>query len=237
MAYRSNQHNKAGIDAVAHRVREVAQECLDEQMEGALACCTAALEEWNEQQERLVLENERQSVLSSSSSSPATTVSSVGTGRSQSGTALSMPPPLKHFDWVSGEPLLDRKSTFQAHVCVVHTEQDVLDALSVLIDNSSKLQRASHNMYAWRILDPETGVLKHDNDDDGEDGAGSRMAQLLHFREETNVLVVVSRWFGGIHLGPKRFAHISNVSRELLVRWHEEKNGGAKAVTSKRRGR
>ena len=31
------------------------------------------------------------------------------------------------------------------------------------------------------------------------------------------VLIVVSRWFGGIHLGPKRFAHITNVARTLLV--------------------
>jgi putative IMPACT (imprinted ancient) family translation regulator len=65
-------------------------------------------------------------------------------------------------------------------------------------------------------------ILKHDNDDDGEDGAGSRLAQLLQSRNEQNVLVVVSRWFGGIQLGPKRFAHITNVARDLLVTWHEE---------------
>ena len=64
-------------------------------------------------------------------------------------------------------------------------------------------------------------ILKHDNDDDGEDAAGSRLAHLLELRRETSVLVVVSRWFGGISLGPKRFAHINNVARELLVHCHE----------------
>lgn len=31
-----------------------------------------------------------------------------------------------------------------------------------------------------------------------------------------NVMVVVSRWYGGIHLGPDRFKHINNVARVLL---------------------
>ena len=64
-------------------------------------------------------------------------------------------------------------------------------------------------------------VLKHDNDDDGEDAAGSRLAHLLEMRHEDGIVIVVSRWFGGIHLGPKRFAHINNVARELLVECHD----------------
>ena len=66
-------------------------------------------------------------------------------------------------------------------------------------------------------------ILKHDNDDDGEDAAGSRLAHLLEMRNEDGVLIVVSRWFGGVHLGPKRFAHITNVARQLLSDWHEKK--------------
>ena len=31
-----------------------------------------------------------------------------------------------------------------------------------------------------------------------------------------NVLVVVTRWFGGVHLGPSRFKYIANTARELL---------------------
>lgn len=30
------------------------------------------------------------------------------------------------------------------------------------------------------------------------------------------MLVVVSRWFGGIHLGPNRFQHINNAARQVL---------------------
>ena len=42
--------------------------------------------------------------------------------------------------------------------------------------------------------------MKHDKDDDGEDAAGSKLAYLLNMRKDENVLVVVSRWYGRIHL-------------------------------------
>ena len=75
--------------------------------------------------------------------------------------------------------------------------------------------------FAWRLVEKTNDnhmlLIKHDNDDDGEDGAGSRLAQLLEFRQDDGVLLVVSRWFGGIHVGPKRFGHIVNVARQVLV--------------------
>ena len=58
--------------------------------------------------------------------------------------------------------------------------------------------------YAYRlreVLPDGTSVLKHDNDDDGEHGAGSKLAHLLQVRGDMNVLVMVARWYGGIHLG------------------------------------
>lgn len=67
-------------------------------------------------------------------------------------------------------------------------------------------------------------VLKHDNDDDGEDGAGSRLAHLLQMRNADGVLVVVSRWFGGIELGPKRFAHITSTAQALLAKFDVDSN-------------
>jgi hypothetical protein len=47
--------------------------------------------------------------------------------------------------------------------------------------------------WAYRVLeqgidDDRAAVWKHDNDDDGEDAAGSRMAHLLDMRNETGVL-------------------------------------------------
>ena len=33
-----------------------------------------------------------------------------------------------------------------------------------------------------------------------------------------NVIVVVSRWFGGIHIGPDRFKHINSAAREVVIK-------------------
>ena len=55
-----------------------------------------------------------------------------------------------------------------------------------------------------------------DNDDDGETAAGRRLALLLDTMDVNQAMVIVSRWYGGIHLGPARFRHINNVARELI---------------------
>jgi putative IMPACT (imprinted ancient) family translation regulator len=44
-----------------------------------------------------------------------------------------------------------------------------------------------------------------------------RLAHLMQILEVENVVVVVTRWFGGIHLGPDRFKDINNVARTALA--------------------
>ena len=38
---------------------------------------------------------------------------------------------------------------------------------------------------------------------------------LLQIIDASNVIVVVSRWYGGILLGPDRFKHINNAARQI----------------------
>ena len=83
------------------------------------------------------------------------------------------------FGWISGECLLDRKSTFQPHLVRVSTRSEVETALDGLYRNN-KIQRATHNMWAYRLWDPERGVQCADNDDDGEDGAGATPTVSAH---------------------------------------------------------
>jgi hypothetical protein len=102
-----------------------------------------------------------------------------------------------------------------AHVCSVDCMEHVQWAIAELLFNDKKVARASHNMYAYRFT--KDGTLVSDNDDDGEKGSGAKLASLLQLSKVENVLVVVSRWFGGIHLGPSRFKHIASVARDGLV--------------------
>ncbi|GAX18025.1 hypothetical protein FisN_18Hu239 [Fistulifera solaris] len=199
----STSHDKVRLEAALTAFRQHAQECFELQMEAALTCCSAALQAWNEYIEdgNHITNNEN----------PDDDEMRLSSNEAVTKTEYLMSP---SYQWMTGEPLLDRKSTFQAHVCNIQSDADVQPALLQLLQSSTKLQRATHNMYAWRVC--QDGVWKHDNDDDGEDAAGSRLAHLLSVRNENGVLVVVSRWFGGIHLGSKRFAHITNVARQIL---------------------
>ena len=114
-----------------------------------------------------------------------------------------------------GNTLVDRKSIFQAHLAVVHSSKEAENVLEKLKENR-KINAATHNMWAYRILKPNSNVINQNCDDDGETHAGSRMLHLLQIVDAKNVIVIVSRWYGGIQLGPDRFKHINNVTRELL---------------------
>ncbi len=46
--------------------------------------------------------------------------------------------------------------------------------------------------------------------------AHGRSSCCPHAQEVENVLVIVTRYFGGIHLGPDRFKHINQAARNAL---------------------
>lgn len=129
-------------------------------------------------------------------------------------------PPVYH----SKEPLVDRKSVFIAHVAPVSSVHEVQQVKQYLLSNP-KIAKATHNILAYRIVQPRSSKGKHaiegetvisDCDDDGENAAGGRLLHLLEMCKCKNVVVVVSRWYGGTLLGADRFKHINNVARELL---------------------
>ncbi|GAA5850845.1 hypothetical protein JCM8547_009104 [Rhodosporidiobolus lusitaniae] len=115
---------------------------------------------------------------------------------------------------VSGEPLVDRKSVFIGHAARV-TSLDEVEAVMAELLSNSKIARATHNMSAYQFTSPD-GIRRADNDDDGESAAGSRLAQLLTLLDIDNVMIVVTRFYGGIHLGPTRFKDINLAARDAL---------------------
>ncbi|WP_253865708.1 IMPACT family protein [Prauserella halophila] len=87
--------------------------------------------------------------------------------------------------------------------CVV-ARVDEVDAASELIARIRKEgPDANHHCTAMRIGDPESGALVARSNDDGEPGgtAGAPMLEVLTRRDLTDVVAVVSRWFGGTKLG------------------------------------
>ncbi|CEG77969.1 Putative Impact family protein [Rhizopus microsporus] len=117
----------------------------------------------------------------------------------------------------SSEPLIDRKSVFVAHVAKVDNIHQVKLVISCLLENK-KIAKATHNILAYRITMPDGKVLQ-DNDDDGETAAGSRLLHLMQILQVENAVVIVTRWYGGVPLGPDRFKDINNIARTALEQY------------------
>ncbi|KAI8575188.1 hypothetical protein K450DRAFT_262951 [Umbelopsis ramanniana AG] len=114
----------------------------------------------------------------------------------------------------SGESLIDRKSVFVGHVATVNSVEQVQAVRRKLLQNK-KIAKATHNILAYRI-ELDSGVIAQDHDEDGETAAGGRLLHLLQILDVTNVVVIVSRWYGGIHLHADRFKDINNSARQVL---------------------
>ncbi|ODV88019.1 hypothetical protein CANARDRAFT_193121 [[Candida] arabinofermentans NRRL YB-2248] len=119
--------------------------------------------------------------------------------------------------WSISDPIVDRKSTFVAFAKRVTSIDDAYDFLETL-KMDKKVSRAQHCMTAWRIKSEESSAQYQDCDDDGETAAGGRLLHLLTIMDAWNVMVVVCRWFGGIHIGPDRFKHINASARDAVVK-------------------
>ena len=110
-------------------------------------------------------------------------------------------------------PIREQGSKFQGHAAKLTRTTSVADVLASLYADHS-IASADHIIYAYRLkngTDIETSCS-----DDGEHGAGNRLVQLLQEEDATDVIVVCTRWFGGVHIGPKRFECIKECSKEAL---------------------
>ena len=75
---------------------------------------------------------------------------------------------------------------------------------------NKKFAKATHN--TWGLLLPD-GPVKHD---DGEAGAGLVILRMLEREGLEGHIIVVTRWFGGVHLGGDRFRRVQDAVRIYL---------------------
>lgn len=126
--------------------------------------------------------------------------------------------------WIIAPPITEKKSIFLARVAPVSSPAQAKQYVSHLLATDKKAARATHNMTAWRIRGPNDTSYQ-DCDDDGETAAGGRILHLMQLMDVWNVMVVVTRWYGGILLGPDRFRIINTAAREALVQGGFAKEG------------
>ncbi len=76
---------------------------------------------------------------------------------------------------------------------------------------NKKFAKATHN--TWGVILPDGTPIKND---DGESGAGMVILRMLERAEVVGQIVVVTRWYGGKHLGGDRFRHVQDCVRVYL---------------------
>lgn len=96
------------------------------------------------------------------------------------------------------DEIVEKKSKFIATLFYIKDEQQAQDILKEI---RKKYFDARHNCFAYRVM-TETGVVERFSDDGEPSGtAGGPMLNILSKNNLCNVLVVVTRYFGGILLG------------------------------------
>lgn len=94
---------------------------------------------------------------------------------------------------VSGE-IVEKKSKFIANAYVINSKEE---AEEILKDIKKKYYDARHNCYAYVLKDTE----KCSDDGEPSGTAGAPLLELLKTNNLRNVMIVVTRYFGGILLG------------------------------------
>lgn len=122
------------------------------------------------------------------------------------------PPP-----WTLSDVITEKKSVFVARAAPVSSINQAKQFLAHLLATEKKVAKATHNITAWRIRGVN-GVQYQDCDDDGETAAGGRLLHLLELMGIWDAMVVVTRWYGGVQLGPDRFRIINQTAREAVIR-------------------
>ena len=94
--------------------------------------------------------------------------------------------------------IVEKKSKFIANIYYVQSQEEVENILKEI---RKKYYDARHNCYAYSILTNNGIVNKMSDDGEPSGTAGAPMLNIITKNELTNILVVVTRYFGGILLG------------------------------------
>lgn len=101
-----------------------------------------------------------------------------------------------------GQVLSDRGSKYAVSGAPVQDRAGV-DAVLKTLKRDKSYAKATHN--TWGVQLSEGGPLKGD---DGESGAGMVILRMLEREGLSDHVIIVTRWYGGKHLGGDRFRHV-----------------------------
>ena len=98
---------------------------------------------------------------------------------------------------VSAE-IVEKKSKFIANIFYVETVEEAEEKVKEI---KKKYFDARHNCFAYSVFTKDGIVNRFSDDGEPSGTAGGPMLNILNSKELTNLVVIVTRYFGGILLG------------------------------------
>lgn len=94
--------------------------------------------------------------------------------------------------------LVEKKSKFIANLIYIETKEQ---AENIIAEHKKKYFDARHNCYAYRVLSGNEIYEKSSDDGEPSGTAGTPILNVLQKNDLCNVIIIVTRYFGGILLG------------------------------------
>ncbi len=96
------------------------------------------------------------------------------------------------------DEIIEKKSKFIGTIIPI---KSVEDAENKIKEIKKKYYDARHNCFAYRVIDNESIVERSSDDGEPSGTAGAPMLNIIKQKNLCNILIVVTRYFGGILLG------------------------------------
>ena len=93
---------------------------------------------------------------------------------------------------------VEKKSKFIANLFYIQNNEE---AEKIIKETKKKYFDARHNCIAYRVIEDDRLIEKSSDDGEPAGTAGSPMLNILQKNNLVNVLIIVTRYFGGILLG------------------------------------
>ncbi|KAI0378904.1 hypothetical protein F5Y04DRAFT_136565 [Hypomontagnella monticulosa] len=146
--------------------------------------------------------------------------SAIETGVSQNAAPDPSSGPLSK-SWSASQPVTLKGSTFIVRATQIAEPSQCQSALNSLFSAIPSLQDATHNAWAYRVRVPtnlfSATTIKEGSFDDGESGCGDFLIKNMRETNAVDTLVVMTRWYGGVMLGPDRWRIMRNCLKEALA--------------------
>ena len=92
----------------------------------------------------------------------------------------------------------EKKSKFIGYAKPISTKKQAEEFIQKI---KNKHPDATHNCSAYKVIDNGQEYFKTDDDGEPSGTAGKPMGDIINYMEVSNLVVIATRYFGGIKLG------------------------------------